>query len=162
MEPKKKCIIVRKAILADLHYILANELEVIDEHSKWNEYCLVNKDAAKITAKEIKKAFRSKKFVILVAVINGLIAGYLIGDFRKPNPIYRHKKIFFIGSIFVEKKQRNKKIGSTLLKHAQEIAKNQGASFLNLFVDPHNKNSLLFYEKKGFGSVRYWLTKKVK
>ena len=52
--------------------------------------------------------------------------------------------------IGVEEAARGKGIGRSLIEHATEFARQSGATYLTLFVDPANRPAVSLYHKLGF------------
>jgi ribosomal protein S18 acetylase RimI-like enzyme len=82
-----------------------------------------------------------------VAVIDEQILGYLIYQFTYDTD--RAIRILYVLDVLVDNAVRGKGIGTHLMNHTYDIARNNGASELQWAVYIHNKKALRFYEQWG-------------
>lgn len=85
--------------------------------------------------------------LIYIAYYDDVIAGFtqLYPSFSSVNM----KKIYILNDLFTDENYRNKGIATTLLKHAEEIAKQNSIIYLALETHKDNKAQLL-YTKNGW------------
>ncbi|MGB2691549.1 MAG: GNAT family N-acetyltransferase [Thermodesulfobacteriota bacterium] len=74
---------------------------------------------------------------------------------------YLEEDDFYISVIFVDGKYRNRGIGTLLLNHAVEIAKEKGCKKIVLEVDRDNEGAQSLYKKFGFISLEEEPQKKI-
>lgn len=88
---------------------------------------------------------------IYIAKENSKIIGYITVSVKdKTNPIMKPKKYLSIDSICVDKKNRNKGVGTALLDFSKELAKIKQCTDLYLTVNQENFKAIKLYEKFGF------------
>lgn len=86
---------------------------------------------------------KSRRIVVLVAELNGEIAGFIL--------TYRNKNRAYIDSLAVSKEFRKMGIGGLLLSDVERLLSNRGVKSLYLSVKSWNTNALNFYLKRGYG-----------
>ena len=74
---------------------------------------------------------------------------------------YLNEDDFYISVIVVDEKYRNQGIGTLLLNHAVEIAKEKGCKKIVLDVDKDNETAQSLYKKFGFISIQEKTQKKI-
>ncbi|WNO09985.1 GNAT family N-acetyltransferase [Teredinibacter sp. KSP-S5-2] len=89
---------------------------------------------------------------VLVAVLNEEIAGFVAAEMSDmPNlPFLNPMKRCRIATIVVSRKCQRRGIGTAMYESVYKIAKEYGASDLNLEVFSFNRSAIAFYEKLGF------------
>ena len=99
---------------------------------------------------ELLREKRSKNFPVIVAEIDGKIAGFgMYGEFR-----FREAYRFTVEhSVYVSDDFKGKGVGGKLLQSLIELAKKQGLHTMVGVVDAENTQSILFHEKYGFKNV---------
>lgn len=80
---------------------------------------------------------------ILVAEDGGKVIGNIF-------IIHYGKKVSYLFRLAVRKEVREKGIGSALIKKAEEVIKQRGATEVGLYVDSGNLNLQDFYKKRSF------------
>lgn len=99
------------------------------------------------TKEEIYKLLKSDVAQVFLYLINGKIAGYLIGEITNLND---GRTIFYISYIFTAKQFRNTGIASELIKLAEKTVNNHSLNALALTCDTNNKILYNWYLKMGF------------
>lgn len=90
--------------------------------------------------------------IVLVAVCENKIVGYLAGGFIEPEP-YRNlheKSLVDLEEIFLSEECRGQNVGGALLDAFSTWAKEHGASRMKVIVSAHNKSAIGFYKKMFF------------
>lgn len=120
--------------------------------------CLTNKNITGLVIGYTGKSYSKIKTLLdlllklkLTQIFNYLIISSQLFD-TAYTP-YLEEDDFYISVIFVDKKYRNRGIGTLLLNHSVEIAKEKGCKKIVLDVDRDNESAQLLYKKFGFISL---------
>ena len=131
-------------------YIEINNLakQVHRIHVKWRPDLYLDIDEV-IKKEDLKEKIQSNE--IIVAKMQNNIVGYVTFNIQeKNNPIMRYRKQLQIEAICVDENNRCKGIGTELLKHLKNIAKEENCTDMYLTVNEENINAIELYEKFGF------------
>lgn len=131
-------------------YIEINNLakQVHRIHVKWRPDLYLDIDEV-IKKEDLKEKIQSNE--IIVAKMQNNIVGYVTFNIQeKNNPIMRYRKQLQIEAICVDENNRCKGIGTELLKHLKNIAKEKNCTDMYLTVNEENINAIKLYEKFGF------------
>jgi len=164
MENNKQKIKIREATLKDINQFW--DLFKISVQKQFLEYPIeVRKFFVEkyYTKHNLKQWLRKKTIILLIALSNKEIVGYLLG-----NPPYGG--VAFIVWLAVKNSFQKKGIGSALLKKYETLAIKQGAHKILLLVT--RKSNLKFYKKNGykiggyipqayFGINHWWVYKEI-
>ena len=102
-----------------------------------------------INKKELEERIQNKE--IIVAKLENTIVGYATFNIKEnENPIMKYAKILKIEAICVDKNNRCKGIGTKLLEHIKNIAKENNCTQICLTVNEENIQAIKVYEKFGF------------
>ncbi|RLG81341.1 MAG: GNAT family N-acetyltransferase [Thermoprotei archaeon] len=85
---------------------------------------------------------RSRRRIVLVAEVNGVVAGFIIA--------YKYRDRAYIDSLAVDPKYRGMGIGSRLLKALEDLLRTNGVETISLSVKKDNYSALGFYIKHGY------------
>lgn len=122
--------------------------QVHELHVNWRPDLFLSVDEV-ISKEDFKQRRQAKE--IFVAKIKNEIVGYITFNIReKDNPSMRYRKQLQIEAICVDGKNREKGIGTELLKYAKKIGKENNCTDLYLTVNKENENAIKVYEKFGF------------
>ena len=131
-------------------YIEINNLakQVHRLHVKWRSDLYLDIDEV-IKKEDLKEKIQSNE--IIVAKMQNNIVGYVTFNIQeKNNPIMRYRKQLQIEAICVDENNRCKGIGTELLKHLKNIAKEKKCTDMYLTLNEENINAIKLYEKFGF------------
>lgn len=131
-------------------YIEINNLakQVHRLHVKWRPDLYLDIDEV-IKKEDLKEKIQSNE--IIVAKMQNNIVGYVTFNIQeKNNPIMRYRKQLQIEAICVDENNRCKGIGTELLKHLKNIAKEKKCTDMYLTLNEENINAIKLYEKFGF------------
>jgi len=103
-----------------------------------------------------KKSVEDKNSIVLVAVSNRNIIGYLIGSIHKAEDYREIKEVVEVDNTFVVEEHRRKGIGKELFKKFLEWAKKKETRRMKVVASAKNKDAINFYKKCGF--IDYNLT----
>jgi len=148
---------IRKATKNDLD-------KIINLKKEWDkEFNGITGTNEKLNISEVKKEFYESlnpaKGVLLVIEENGIIEGYLQGDFLTHVP---SNKRGYIGDIFVKKEFRKRNLATKLINEFTKIVKNKKFKSVQLHVNIKNKRAYGLYQKTGFEMTDYKMEKKIK
>ena len=125
---------------------LAKQVHIL--HVKWRSDLYLDIDEV-IKKENLKEKIQSNE--IIVAKMQNNIVGYVTFNIQeKNNPIMRYRKQLQIEAICVDENNRCKGIGTELLKHLKNIAKEKNCTDMYLTVNEENINAIKLYEKFGF------------
>ena len=144
-------IVVRKAGLEDAETIANLNAKIAEE----TEGRKIDKDVAlegvEAVIKDPHKGFYlvAEKRSIPVRIVGQLLITFEWSD-------WRNKYFWWIQSVYVDKKYRNKKIFSRLYRQVVEMAKyRKDVSGLRLYVEKHNEAAKKAYEALGLKRTSY-------
>jgi len=144
-------IAIRKAELKDAETIANLNIKMAEE----TESKKIDKDVARKGVKAVMKD-PHKGFYLVVEKrsIPVRIVGQLMITFEWSD--WRNKYFWWIQSVYVDKKYRNKKIFSRLYRQVVEMAKyRKDVSGLKLYVEKYNETAKKAYEALGIKRTSY-------
>ena len=160
---------IRKTRKEDVENIWPLEVESRNWHKKITDkrYALLNKSSVDVKAKRefiryTKEGVRDKKSLLLVAVVDGQIVGYILVRFYKWKWSDKPHLIAKIGDLTVLKKFGRKGIASMLIKEAEKITKKRGVKYFYVGVWTSNKSARKLYKKNKFEDFHREMFKKLK
>ena len=141
---------VRKAVLEDCHRVLPLQTQISNLHFEGRPDIFKN-EVRTYTEEQFQKWLDSPTHVLLIAEVNGEIAGYAFSWVipYRDHPTYRDFESFYIDDICVLKKFRRQGIGRALIEHCKEEAKLRNCKNVDLGVWSFNKDAIAFYESCG-------------
>lgn len=128
-------------ILADQNIALAKESENI----------VLTPDIVLAGVKAV--LYDLKKGFYLIAEENTSIIGQLMITVEWSD--WRNKPIWWVQSVYVQTKWRNKGVFTQLLRCAQQMAREQNVAVLRLYAHQHNIRALQAYKKTGWNQGPY-------
>jgi GNAT superfamily N-acetyltransferase len=100
--------------------------------------------------KEMLKDFANRKYIYLVAEIDGKLVGYALGSYKKDVNIYFETSIRGKAhALVVDKKYRGKGVAKALIKKREEWFKSKKCEYVFLTVFATNP-AVGFHEKQGY------------
>lgn len=97
----------------------------------------------------------------LVAKDDKRIIGFLSGFVKYLFPWFNIKKVGHISFMFIDENYRRKGVGKQLINEAKAWFKNQGLSYIELYVNEGNSNGLSFWKSVGFLDFQKFLRMRV-
>ncbi len=141
-------VVIEIPKLQDFEKVNILAKQVHDLHVNWNPDLFLKVDEV-ISKEYFEEKIESKE--IFIAKLQDKIVGYVIFNIvEKKNPIMRYRKQLSIEAICVDEKSRGKGIGTLLLEHVKNKAKEQKCTHIYLTVNQENENAIKVYEKFGF------------
>lgn len=141
---------IRKAVLEDCHRILPLQEQISKLHFVGRPD-LFKDEVRTYTEEMFQKWLDSPTHVLLIAEVNGEIAGYAFSwviQYRE-HPTYKDFDSFYIDDICVLEKFRRNGIGRALIGQCAEEAKKLRCKNVDLGVWSFNKDAIAFYESCG-------------
>ena len=96
-----------------------------------------------------KNSISDNDFLVIVAIIEANIVGFLIGSISETEKYRNFEKIAEILSMFVNPEFRSQGIGNKLVKHFLQWSKDR-AKRAKVVVSAPNNRGIEFYRKSGF------------
>lgn len=134
--------------------------ELTAEH--WEEIAN-NKEAIKLAPDKEKFLMLQKVGVLTNAFAydDGRVIGYVV-VLTNPHLHYMFDKIAFVDVIYLKKKYRNSSLGVRLVKMAEELAREAGASVITHHTKPHHVNLEKIITKMNYKFSESIFTKLIK
>lgn len=154
----KTMIVIRKAMLKDIHTLTSLENELYDNQVEYlresksqnlDDFILKN-NSNKFLKQFILKMIRSKNGLVLIAEFDKEIAGYLIIIIKKNIPIFKLEKLAEITDIYIKEEYRGKGISNKFRDEVFKWYKIKKISSIILDMLPNNIHAKMIYEKWGF------------
>jgi ribosomal protein S18 acetylase RimI-like enzyme len=136
----RKVLRIRPAREHDVHDLVILEEECFDTYYYRRH---------KFDATKFYGYLQGKRLILLVAVLNSRLIGYVAGSVRTSQA----ELVAFLDSIAVSPGAREKGIGSRLLRHFLEQAKRQACKKVSLEVALANNNGILFFSRREFRKI---------
>ena len=152
-------MIIRKVTIEDYDKVVDLYKQLYDAERIFDNNLKKSYEIDEKQEKIIKKRIKSRKEIFLVAEIEnkivGLIDGYLIDS------IYHKEKVAYLDHLCVDKKYRNREIGTRLIKEFDNKAKKRGAKFIKLNAFENNIKAVNLYKKLGFKEYSIYYMKEI-
>lgn len=107
----------------------------------------------KYSLSEVENLIEDNEYFINVAVVDEIVAGYVIGIIRD--------KVFFVDDLCVKENYRNHKIGKSLMDSIYHEAQLKEYEEIQLNVWNRNIQATEFYKKLGFEPLKQVLSLKI-
>jgi len=118
------------------------------------------KPTRKSQTEYIQKSILDKNVLVLKALIEDKIAGYVVVYFNTyPKEHFQFNKRAFIGSIGVDKKDQQKGVGKALLKAVENEAKKRHISVVEIDYYAFNKAAAALYTHCGYKTKKVYVNK---
>lgn len=140
---------IRKVQVKDIPQMATLFHELLTYHVPFDETYRFKPSIEKIMCSAYKKIIHSKDATILVADLDGRIAGYVYGKIVKRPRVYQVEKNGWMEG-FMRQSFRRKGIGQKLTKELLQWFKQRGIKWVELEVDAKNKIGISAWEKFGF------------
>jgi len=144
---------IRTATLEDLDVIVEMWWESSQYHEQLEPRFQYSSDATNATRQFISKQIESEDGCYWVALKDDDIVGYVEAMVIERPPIHLHRRIGYLGSIYVKSKARQKGIGTNLWQTAYDWLKTKEVFVINLMVASKNPRALEFWKKFNFSEI---------
>ena len=142
-------MVIRRATIDDFNGVLELQLQLEDAECVFDSNLVKRFYSTKAGLEKLKKRFENEDVVILVAVDDSRIIGFIDGSIPN-NEAWYIEPIASIGHICVDKDNRRRGIATKLLDSFIDIAKSKNFKSVRLNAFPKNEPAISFYTKKGF------------
>ena len=149
-------LLIRKAKLEDLERIVDFNIQMAKE----TEGKILDKNIVRIGVKVVLEN-KIKGFYLMAEDNQGTktLGGQLMVTFEWSD--WRNKNIWWIQSVYVDKKYRNKKVFSQLYRTVTKMALSEkSVGGLRLYVEKHNNSAKQVYESLGMKKTPYEIYEK--
>ncbi|MBP2834075.1 GNAT family N-acetyltransferase [Aquimarina sp. U1-2] len=139
-------MIVRTATLEDLPVLLDFEQKLIEAERPMDPTL---KQTEKISYYSIEDYIKSDHTEVVVAEIEGEIAGSGYGQIRDRKDFFIQKQYGYIGFIYVKEEHRGKGVSQTVINYLYDWLKTKNLEEVRLTVYEKNPRAIKAYEKVG-------------
>ena len=110
-------------------------------------------------AGHVYEQFDSDRFGVIVALLDGKIAGFATGQYvRRPESAYNLPRDFYqVEEFGVDAAHRRRGVASALVDYMRADARRRGFRRINLDVWAFNDGALAFYKRAGFATYRRYM-----
>jgi ribosomal protein S18 acetylase RimI-like enzyme len=143
---------VRPATEADVSAIVNLWWEMMDFHARVEPrfHPIPQPDAKKILEKHLCDDVLGKEdWCVLVAEIDGQVAGMMIGTLRDPYPVFKPERHGFVSDASVAPDARRSGVGQALFEALRTWFREKGVSHIQLEVSYNNPASRPFWRAMG-------------
>ena len=149
MRSKEK-ITVRPAREDDLSILLSIWSEFVEMYSTFDYDFEVAENAPEVLRDSMRAGLADESSVVLVAMIDGEIAGFLRGWVFENIPGYLPTRKGFIHEIIVRSEHRGHHVGQHLLRSAVKWFRRQGVETIEVKISGKNSVARAFWGIEGF------------
>ena len=151
---------VRPARHEDLRAVSRLAVMLVEQHRDYDprRFVLpepVEEGYIRFLTTEIKEA----EAVVLVAVVEGEVAGYLYGRMEPMSFVELRGEAGWVHDIFVHERGRGKGVGGALLDAGVEALRRRGARSVMLSVSPRNEAGRRLFRSRGFENTMLEMTR---
>jgi ribosomal protein S18 acetylase RimI-like enzyme len=144
---------IRSATIGDLDAIVEMWWESSRYHEELEPRFQYAPDAIDATRQFISKQIESEDSHHWVAQKDDDLVGYVEAMVVERAPIHLHRRIGYLGSIYVKSEARQKGIGTKLWKTAYDWLMTKEVAVINLMVASKNPRALDFWKKLNFREI---------
>ena len=141
---------LRKAKQADVDAILDIWCELMDFHEQFDPTFKRARNGHKAFGKYLSSQITSRKAIVLLAVEDGKIQGYLLAHTAEKPPVFAARKYGMITDLAVTEANRRGGIGTKLYEESIEWFKSKKIERIELGVTTSNPVSYAFWSKLGY------------
>jgi ribosomal protein S18 acetylase RimI-like enzyme len=152
---KSATITVRMPSEADLPELLSIWSEFVEMYSTFDYDFEVAENAREILSEAMMKGLSDEDTVILIAEIDGEIAGFLRGWIFENIPGYLPARKGFIHEIIVKSAYRGHHVGHELLRRAVDWFKERGTESIEVKISGKNSVARAFWGIEGFKEKQF-------
>lgn len=151
---------IRKANKNDIDSIVNLANELYETEMPFDTNLKAGYYKTKTGRKQLLKDIKSKKKIVLVAILNNNIVGFVDGYIYDKEEMYK-KKVAYLDSISVSKDYKRNGIGTKLIDEFTNIMKEKGCSYIKLNAFRNNVPAVELYKKKDFKEYSVFYMKKI-
>lgn len=152
-------IIIRKAILEDLHTIQQLNYELfLLETEKFDDTLIIDWALSTYGEEYFKTAIKND--IVLVSIIDNKIVGYIVGSLNTEGT-YNNIKQAELNNMYVCEEYRSMGIGTKLFDQLKTICIQNGMQEIKVVADYKNIKAINFYKNNGFEEAEITLKQKL-
>jgi GNAT superfamily N-acetyltransferase len=140
---------IRPATTDDLDGLVASSSALFAEDAATRDPLRNAKWPAAHGAQWCRELLADPQALVLVAVVDGTVAGHLVGIFAEPSAMWTAAKAELV-SMYVRQDVRGQGVGGQLVDTFTGWAKERGASRLDVTAYATNEPALRLYRSRGF------------
>lgn len=150
--------VIRYATRNELHQVNTLRTQVQLLHAQGRPD-IFRPDFCEELQQRLYEEFEGEGSDVIVAVCNGVVCGFLIGQYiRRPESPYCHPRAFYrVEEFGVSPAYRRQGIGAALIAFCKEEAKKKGFDKIELDVWEFNQSAERFYDAIGFQTYRRYM-----
>jgi GNAT superfamily N-acetyltransferase len=111
--------------------------------------------------KWVRKWIASANGLVLVATVGGEVVGYSLNFIKDNVPVYKVRKIGYVGDLFIQKGFRGKGIGSKFKSEAFRWFRKKGMKYASICVHENNREARKLYNVWGFEDFHIEMRRKL-
>ncbi len=146
----KSKIIVREGAIRDIAVIRQLHKELMEYHLTFDSSYKLTLDSDSAFESYAKHLVESEDNHIVVALVDGEIAGFASGGLQKRPPIYHVRKMGCIEMVFVQSEYCRCEIGRALVEDICKWLKKSGVTWVELNVNYLNAETIKTWKSLGF------------
>ncbi len=140
-------MIIRTANIKDLPILLDFEQKIIEAERPMDSTL---KQTEKISYYSIEDYIKSDHTEVVVAEVDGEIAGSGYGQIRDRLDYFQQKQLGYIGFMYVKEEHRGKGVSQAIIQYLYDWFKTKDIEEIRLTVYDKNPRAIRAYEKAGF------------
>jgi len=151
-------ITIREANLKDVPQIVELWIKFMGEHDEivihgnpeFKEHVAKDTSVGESYRIFLQSHIESTEGVVFMAMKESAIIGYILIFIKDEIPIYKNKRLGYIGDLYIKKDFRSQGLSSKLKDKSLEWFKKKEVKFIAVPVSPSNKQAYSVYKKWGF------------
>ncbi len=152
---------ILRAVENNLQELAALQRMYMEHHSKLDDYFTAQEDASARWISYMRKLLRQKDNLVVIAIDNETIIGYMMSSIYTRRPIYKIGKVGLVGDNFVLPKYRRKGIFSKMLEETLSWMKAKGVEYVEHPIAAKNRLGRIVWRKKGFEDMVVFTKRKI-
>ncbi|MGE5415778.1 MAG: N-acetyltransferase family protein [Acidobacteriota bacterium] len=145
-----EAVTIRKAVAEDMPQIKWVFQEFARFHEMRDSSFTHVDECADIWGNFVEGHLSSDDALVVVAEVDGQIAGYCVAMIQTKPPVYRDTIHGYVDNLGVLEEYQRKGIGESLYKRVKEWFDKRGIRRIELFAATANERSTAFWRKMGF------------
>ncbi len=163
-------ISTRKATLQDVdiivsmwHDLMRYHRKLVRQDKRRKPWQAPASDAEHRFRTWVKKCIRSPKGLVLLAEVDGAIAGYSLNQIRDKDtiPVYRIRKIGYMGDLYVKPRYRARGVGSSLKTAVLHWFRKNMVKYADIVCHVNNVRAQKIYRRWGFAEYTSTMRRRI-
>ncbi len=159
---------VRKAKAEDIpilvrmqHGLMEHHLALSKNDANGREQRRLVDNLGAVWGKWVRKWMKSRDGLVLVATADGEIVGYSLNFIKDNVPVYKLRKIGYVGDLFIRREFRGRGIGSKFKSEAFGWFRKKGMKYASICVHENNREARKLYNEWGFEDFHIEMRRKL-